>query len=113
MSTFLRCNGRSECHVRVSNDELRTFDPCYGVPKYLEVSSICKASAIHKWNPTEKVFVCENDKRTLQCPYGQLLSVKYAAFGRNNEFDNNVCHKGRDNHSLCPQKDVTKELKSL
>ncbi|XP_054904283.1 rhamnose-binding lectin-like [Poeciliopsis prolifica] len=67
-----RCDGKKVCEFRT--DDVRSFDPCVGIAKYLETNYTCL--------PAIRLVTCEHSYAHLQCDYGQVIFVYGADYGR-------------------------------
>ncbi|PIK37716.1 hypothetical protein BSL78_25451 [Apostichopus japonicus] len=67
------CQGETSCQISASN---RVFgDPCVGTYKFLRVEYKCRS--------VRRARVCESGNLSLHCPYGQVLNIVGASYGRN------------------------------
>jgi len=74
------CNGRRSCSLFASNSVFG--DPCYGTYKYIWVLYRCRRSAYNR------VVLCEGRRRRISCPWGRVISITRASYGRK---ERNTC----------------------
>ncbi|XP_026223266.1 L-rhamnose-binding lectin SML-like [Anabas testudineus] len=67
-----RCDGKRECEL--SQNVVRTSDPCFGTYKYIDTTYACF--------PARHIVVCETSYLNLRCDEGQVLFVYSADYGR-------------------------------
>ncbi|KAM4570547.1 L-rhamnose-binding lectin SML-like [Fundulus diaphanus] len=67
-----RCDGKRVCEINPA--DVRKFDPCEGIAKYLETNYTCF--------PAIQLVTCEHSYAHLHCEYGQVIFVFGADYGR-------------------------------
>ncbi|XP_071820644.1 L-rhamnose-binding lectin CSL3-like [Apostichopus japonicus] len=67
------CQGETSCQISASNHVFG--DPCVNTYKFLRVEYKCRS--------VRRARVCESGNLSLHCPYGQVLNIVGASYGRN------------------------------
>eukprot|EP00301_Raphidiophrys_heterophryoidea_P017860 c2863_g1_i1.p1 GENE.c2863_g1_i1~~c2863_g1_i1.p1 ORF type:complete len:559 (+),score=103.85 c2863_g1_i1:59-1735(+) len=70
------CDGTASCRVDANNGVFG--DPCFGTPKYLEVSYTCKFI-------TKTAIACEGAGLDVRCSTGSVVSVLSSSYGRTSD----------------------------
>ncbi|XP_036446738.1 L-rhamnose-binding lectin CSL3-like [Colossoma macropomum] len=82
-----RCDGRYSCVVLASNSVFS--DPCYGIPKFLDVTYNCVSR--------RRIVVCEDQQDMITCESG-VIFIHHANYGRR---DLTICPLEGANLSNC------------